>query len=92
MRTGIGSRKFQRRIALKPGKIWKAVEKITQNLQPAAISGIGSIRLSMTVVSAIALVAYGRGGVPFDPVEMPFFNDVSQLLLDPRHHFWITHA
>ena len=44
----------------------------------------------MTVTGTITLVAYSRRRIPFDPIQMPFFDDVSQLLLDPRYDFRIA--
>src|ERR1700674_1002598 len=90
LRARVGSRVLQRGVAFESGEIRKAVQQIAHDLHPPAISGIGAIGLPMAVISAVALVAYGRGRIPFDPIQMPFFNNVSQLLLDPRHNFGIA--
>src|SRR4029077_6657426 len=92
LRTGVGSRILQGRITFKPGEIREAVEQIAHDLHPPAVSGVSAIGLPMAVVGAVALVAYGRGRIPFDPIQMPFFNNVSQLLLDPGHNFGIAEA
>src|SRR6202521_1157234 len=92
LRARVGSRVLQRRITFESGEIREAFEQIAHDLHPPAISGIGAVGLPMAVVGAVALVTYGGGGIPFDPIQMPFFNNVSQLLLDPRHNFGIAEA
>src|ERR1039458_4755743 len=92
LRTRVGPRVLQGRIAFKPGKVREPVKQITHDLHAAMIGGIGAIGSPMAVVRAVAFEAYSRGRIPFDPVQVPFFDNVSQLLLDPRHHFGIAEA
>src|ERR1039458_3855187 len=69
LRAGIRSRVLKRGIAFEPGKIRKAFQQIAHDLHPAAIGRVGSIGLSMSVVGAVALIAYCRGRIPLDPIR-----------------------